>query len=72
MLFGSAGDDIETAEDYDIAIIGYPDGKFYEIVSRLEAILDKSCDIIDYDLHKVDLHPLSKIIDRDGELLYEN
>lgn len=69
-LFGSAVDDIKTANDYDLALAGYRGKKFFKIAANLERPLDKESDLLDYDYYKKINNPLYQIIDRDGVIIY--
>ena len=70
ILFGSSAENFKTAKDYDLAVEKYPPSKFFDFYSDLGWPFDKEMDLIDLELYKEENHPLAKIVEKEGILIY--
>ena len=66
ILFGSALENMETAQDLDLACAGINDWSFFELAASLESELN-----IQIDLVPLDDSNFSRHISRIGKVLYE-
>lgn len=68
LLFGSCLEDIESAQDIDIAVSGIKPEEFFKYYGKVSMVVDDEVDIIDLDNVREHLHKrlLSK-----GRVLYE-
>ena len=68
LLFGSCLEDVETAHDIDIAVIGIKPGDFFKYYGKVSMAVDDEVDIIDLNDMREHLH---KRITSKGRVIYE-
>ena len=68
-LFGSALKKHGHANDYDFAIDGYPNGKFFGFYGELYNAMSKNVDLVDLSLKNTRFNSLIK---KEAKLLYES
>ena len=67
-LFGSCLEDIDSAQDIDIAVSGVNPGKFFKYYGKVSMAVEDEVDIVDFDDVR---DPLHKRILSKGRMLYE-
>jgi predicted nucleotidyltransferase len=68
LLFGSCLEDIESAQDIDIAVSGIKPGEFFKYYGKVSMTVDDEVDIIDLDSTRE--HLRKRLLSR-GRVLYE-
>ena len=68
LLFGSCLDDIDNAQDIDIAVSGIPTRRFFEYYAEVSMAVKDEVDIVDLD--DLDDHFFGRILSK-GKVLYE-
>ncbi|MFV1951431.1 MAG: nucleotidyltransferase family protein, partial [Nitrospinota bacterium] len=68
LLFGSSLEDIESAQDIDIAVSGIKPREFFEYYGKVSMEVDDEVDIIDLD--DVREHLYKRILSK-GKIIYE-
>lgn len=68
LLFGSSLEDIESAQDIDIAVSGIMPGEFFKYYGKVSMAVDDEVDIIDLD--DIRPHFYKRILSK-GKVLYE-
>jgi len=67
-LFGSCLEDINSAQDIDIAVSGVEPGKFFKYYGKVSMAVEDEVDIVDLDDVRNHLH--ERILSK-GKMLYE-
>jgi predicted nucleotidyltransferase len=67
-LFGSCLEDIDSAQDIDIAVSGVEPGKFFKYYGKISMAVKDEVDILDLDDVREHLH--KRILSK-GRMLYE-
>jgi len=68
LLFGSALDNPDEANDLDIGVLGIPSDKFFIFGGTLENLIRKSVDIIPLEID----NPFTRYILKKGKYVYES
>jgi len=68
LLFGSCLEDIESAQDIDIAIDGIKPKEFFKYYGKVSMVVDDEVDIVDLD--DVREHFCKRILSK-GKVIYE-
>lgn len=68
LLFGSCLEDIESAQDIDIAVSGIKPREFFKYYGKVSMAVDDEVDIIDLDDIREHLH--KRILSK-GKVIYE-
>jgi predicted nucleotidyltransferase len=67
LLFGSCLEDVESAQDIDIAVSGVRPEKFFEMYGKITSVVDSEIDLI--PLEDVREHFARRILEK-GKLIY--
>ena len=68
LLFGSCLEDVETAQDIDIAVVGINPRDFFKYYGKVSMVVDDEVDI--FDLDDLREHLCKRILSK-GKVLYE-
>lgn len=68
LLFGSCLEDIETAQDIDIAVSGIKPREFFKYYGKVSIAVDDEVDIV--DLNDIRKHLYKRILSK-GRVIYE-
>ncbi|OGU12732.1 MAG: hypothetical protein A2X61_10080 [Ignavibacteria bacterium GWB2_35_12] len=68
LLFGSALEDPENANDLDIGVLGIPDDKFFQFGGVLENIIIKNVDVVPLNNKSLFIEYIKK----HGKYIYES
>ena len=68
ILFGSCLEDIEAAQDIDVAVSGIKPGEFFKYYGKVSMAVDDEVDIVDLD--DVREHLYQRLLSK-GRVLYE-
>ena len=68
LLFGSCLEDIESAQDIDIAVTGIKPKDFFKYYGKVSMVTDNEVDII--DLNDIRKHLQKRILSK-GKVIYE-
>jgi len=68
LLFGSCLEDIESAQDIDVAVSGIKPREFFNYYGRVSMAIDDEVDIVDLD--DISEHLYKRILSK-GKVIYE-
>lgn len=68
LIGSSLSTDVKTVNDYDFAVSGVPEGRFFEFYGELFRTMSKNVDLIDHSGKKT---KFKSIVLREGKLIYD-